>query len=106
MNEPAGTTGGARPLGTARRFALAEGVSFQAMGPDEDTVVLSLSQGQLFTCNGTATDFLVAVQDGLTLGQAAERLVETYGIDQATAESDLAELAATLLAEGLLVEMD
>lgn len=110
MNQPGDTTGSkpgmGAPQGAARRFALAEGVTFQPMGDDEDTVVLSLSQGQLFTCNGTATEFLVAVQDGLTLGQAADRLVEAYGIERAVAETDLIELAATLLAEGLLVELD
>jgi hypothetical protein len=110
MNQPGDTTGSkpatGTPRGTARRYALAEGVTFQPMGEDEDTVVLSLSQGQLFTCNGTATDFLVAMQDGLTLDQAADRLVEAYGIERAVAEADLVELAATLLAEGLLVELD
>lgn len=86
-----------------QRFVLAEGVTYQPMGPDEDTVVLALAQGQLFTCNGTATDFLAALQEGLTLAEAAERLVELYGIDRATAETDLIELAATLIAEGLIL---
>jgi len=110
MNQPGDTTGSRpateMPRGMDRRFALAEGVTFQPMGEDEDTVVLSLSQGQLFTCNGTATDFLVAMQDGLTLAEAADRLVETYGIERAVAEADLVDLVATLLAEGLLVELD
>lgn len=111
MNQPAGTTGDARsqegkPQGASRRFALAEGVTFQPMGDGEDTVVLSLSQGQLFTCNGTATEFLAAVQEGLTLGQAAERIAETYAVERDVAEVDLVDLAATLLAEGLLVELD
>jgi len=111
MNQPDDTTGSAQPespqpRGTARRFALAEGVTFQTMGQDEDTVVLSLAQGQLFTCNGTATDFLVAVQEGLTLGEAVERLVESYGVERDVAEADLIDLAATMLAEGLLVEVE
>ncbi len=106
MERAPGTTGDVGPLGAERRFALADGVTFQPMGEDEDTVVLALGQGQLFTCNGTATDFLAAMQEGLTLGQAAERLVELYGVEPEVAEADLIELAATLLAEGLIVAQD
>ncbi len=104
--QPTPATTGEVAIGTERRFALAEGVTFQPMGEDQDTVVLALAQGQLFTCNGTATDFLVAIQDGLTLGQAADRLVETYGVERAVAEADLVELATTLMAEGLIVPQE
>jgi len=95
-----------RAAGRPRRFALAQGVAFQPMGADEDTVILALAQGQLFTCNGTATDFLAAVRDGLTLDQTVDRLVELYDIERPVAAADLDELAAQLVAEGLLVELE
>ena len=86
------------------RYRLAEGVTFQPMGEGEDTVVLSLGAGQLYSCNDTATVLLQAIEQGGGLAEAAERLSAEFAVSRAEAESDLAVLAQELLAEGLIVE--
>lgn len=88
----------------ASRYQLAEGVTFQTMGEGEDTVVLALSAGQLYSCNDTATVLLQTLQAGGGLDDAVERLCAEFEVSRAEAEADLSALAGELLAEGLIVE--
>ena len=46
---------------TQGRLRVAEDVTFQTMGPGEQTVVLCMASGQLYTCNETTRAFLQAV---------------------------------------------
>lgn len=84
---------------------LADDVTFQAVGGSEDdTVVLSLKSGYLYTCNGVTASVLTALQEGqATLGELADRLMAIYDVDRPQLEADLAELADKLLDEELIV---
>lgn len=89
---------------TGSRYRLAEGVTFQPMGEGEDTVVLALGAGQLYSCNDTATVLLQTIDQGGGLAEAAQRMSDEFEVSRDEAERDLATLAQELLAEGLIVE--
>lgn len=89
-------------LSTDTRFRLKPDVAFQALGPEEESVVLSLDSGQLYTGNPTATFFLTAVKRGQSLGEAARALSEEFEVEPERALTDLEKLAHELLAEGLV----
>ena len=86
------------------RLKLADDVTFQSLGPGEDTVVLSLNSGYLYTGNETAAAFLRAVEDGRTLSAATDLLLDEFDVPRETLSRDLAELAAELIREKLIVE--
>ncbi len=88
----------------AQRYALAEGVTFQTMGDGEDTVVLALAAGQLYSCNETATVLLQTLEAGGDMAAAVARLLQEFEVTESEAAADLAILARELLAEGLIVE--
>ncbi len=85
------------------RLTLAEDVSYQSLGPDEDTVVLSLSTGYLYTCNETARAFLKAVDGRRTFNQIVDALEEEFEVERERLRSDMSELASELIREGLLI---
>lgn len=89
-------------LSADTRFRLKPDVAFQALGPEEESVVLSLESGQLYTGNATATFFLDAVKRGQSLGEAAQALCEGFEVAPEHALADLQQLARQLLAEGLV----
>ena len=77
-------------------FYLAEDVSHQDMGQGQPTVILRLSDGQLYTCNQTSQRFLEQVNGKRTLREIAEALHEVFEVELATLQSDLLALAETL----------
>ena len=85
------------------RFILADDVTFQSMGPGEDTVVLSLGSGYLFTCNETSESFLRALGAGKTFTEIVDELAEEYDVPKSRLQADLAALAEKMLAEKLIV---
>ncbi len=82
---------------------LADDVAFQSVGQDdEDTVVLSLKSGYLYTCNGVAASFLSAVDGQKTFGQVLDALEEEYNVDRATLEADMTAFIENLSKENLI----
>ena len=86
------------------RLKLANDVTFQSLGPGEETVVLSLNSGYLYTCNQTSEALLRALDGRRTLGQAIDLLLEQYEVSPEALTADMTALAAKLLEEKLLVE--
>jgi hypothetical protein len=91
-------------LSERTRLRLAEDVTYQSLGEDEPTVLLSLTSGYLYTCNETTAAFLDALGDGLTLGQAVDGLLEQFEVSREDLCADLESVAEELIREGLIVE--
>ncbi|HUT37591.1 MAG TPA: PqqD family protein [Planctomycetota bacterium] len=85
------------------RLALSEDVAHQSLGEGQDTVVLSLKSGYLYTCNETTQRFLEALDGRRTLGEVVDLLEGEFDVARATLAADLAALAEELLAEKLIV---
>ncbi len=85
------------------RLRLAEDVTFQSMGPGEDTVVLCLSSGYLYTCNETTEAFLRALDGRRSFAEIADVLAETYDAPQERLQADLRALAEEMLREKMIV---
>jgi len=86
-----------------RILAVAEDVTFQSMGPGEQTVVLSLTTGELYTCNETAEAFLKALDGRRTFAQIVGELLSRFEVDAPRLEADLTQLADQMLAERMIV---
>ena len=86
-----------------RILAVAEDVTFQSMGPGEQTVVLSLTTGELYTCNETAEEFLKALDGRRTFAQIVGELLSRFEVDAPRLEADLTQLADQMLAERMIV---
>jgi hypothetical protein len=86
------------------RLKLADDVTFQSVSPDQ-TVILSLTSGYLFTCNGTTASFLSAISSAAprTFGQAIDQLADEYDAPREQLQADMADLVARLVEEKLLV---
>lgn len=88
------------------RFRLKPDVAFQALGSEEESVVLALGSGQLYTANASTTFFLDAVKRGQSLDEAAQALCESFEVEPDRALADLAGLAEQLIAEGLIERVE
>ena len=86
------------------RFRLADDVTHETLGPGEDTVIQCLRNGQLYTCNETTALFLRAMDGRRTFGQIVDHLLERLDVSREVLSRDLAEVAARLLAEKIIVE--
>lgn len=84
------------------RFKLKPDVAFQSLGAAAESVVLSLTSGQLFTANASTTFFLDAVKRGQSVGEASRALCESFEVEPERALADLTALAEQLLSEGLI----
>ena len=81
-------------------FRLAEDASIQNMG--DEAVILLAKSGQLYTCNGSTEAFLAKVDGNRNLGHIVELLSAEFDADHQTLMQDMEELAAQLVAEGVL----
>ena len=90
-------------LSEQTHLRLADDVTFQSLGDDEQTVVLSLGSGYLYTCNQTTQAFLEAMGQGETFGRIVDALFEQYDVTRDELLADLAEMAEKLLDEKLIV---
>ncbi len=84
------------------RLKLGEDVTFQGLGDGQETVILSLSSGYLYTCNDTTAAFLSAVDGRRTVAQIIDQLLEQYDVDRQKLKADLLGIADKLLEEKLL----
>ena len=81
----------------------AEDLTYQSLGQGQDTVILSLSSGQLYTCNETAAQFLSAVDGSRTFAQIVQLLGEEFEVSLEQLRNDLKNLAEELIGEKLLL---
>ena len=86
------------------RLKLANDVTFQSLGPGEETVVLSLNSGYLYTCNETTEAFLRRLDGRRPLAAVIDLLFDEFQVSREALSADMTELAAKLLEERLIVE--
>jgi hypothetical protein len=89
-------------LSEETRLRLATDATHQSLGPGEDTVILSLSSGHLYTCNETTAAMLKALDKERTLGQLIDYLQEEFDVPREKLARDLTELTEKLIAEKLV----
>jgi hypothetical protein len=90
-------------LDETSRLRRADEIAYQSLGPQEDTVILSLRTGQLHTGNETTRAFLDALDGERTLGEILDRLGTEYDVAREKLQADLTRLAENLLREGIVV---
>lgn len=83
-------------------FALADGISYQPLGAGEGAVLLTISSGQLYTCNDTTAAFLGVVDGQRTFGDVVEDLHRVFDVSRDALYRDLVELATNLMTEGIV----
>lgn len=86
------------------RLRLAEDVTYQSLGSGEQTVLLSLTTGYLYTCNETTAAFLDALDGKRPFGQVLDGLLEQFDIAREELRADMESLVEDLMGEGLIVE--
>jgi hypothetical protein len=86
------------------RLRLADDATFQTLGPGNDTVILSLRSGFLYTCNATTAAFLQALDGRRALGDVVDRMLDDFDVPRDRLARDLLDLSEKLLSESLLVE--
>ncbi len=86
------------------RLKLAGDVTFQSLGPGEETVVLSLNSGYLYTGNETTEAFLRKLDGRRPLAVVIDLLFDEFQISRGALSADMTDLAAKLLEEKLIVE--
>lgn len=91
-------------LSESTRLRLAEDVSYQSLGPGEQTVLLSLTSGYLYTCNETTAAFLDALDGQRSFGEVLDLLVEQFDVSREQLRADMQGLVEELIGEGLIVE--
>ncbi len=73
---------------------------------DEETIIVNLDSGCYYDLNHSGGRILAALAGGAERAEAARVVAAAYGIDAAELDVAVAELAAQLLAEGILVEAE
>ncbi|TGQ06667.1 PqqD family protein [Mesorhizobium sp. M2E.F.Ca.ET.219.01.1.1] len=89
-------------IGSETVLRMADDASVQHVG--DGAVVLLARSGQLYTCNDTTEAFLGKVDGAHSLDQIIDLLSDEFEVDKATLDRDMAELAAELVAEGILAD--
>lgn len=84
------------------RLALSDDVAHQSMGKGQETVVLSLKSGYLYTCNDTTARFIRAVDGKRRIGDIIDLLEKEYTVTRPRLAADLLSLTKRLLDEGLI----
>lgn len=81
---------------------LAEDARFQSLGPGQQTVIVSLTSGYLYTCNDTTHSFLKALDGQKTLRQVIAAMADEYDVGRDKLRTDMMALAEKLLREKLV----
>lgn len=74
--------------------------------PDGESVFLNLESEEYFGLDRTGTRMWEALAASATLGEAHQRLVDEFGVDEARLRDDLLGLVDRLVERGLLVVGD
>ncbi len=91
------------PLTDECKLKLADDVTFQSMGDGQETVLLSLSSGYLYTCNETTEAFLKSLDGQATVGQILTGLAKQYEVSLDRLRRDIIALAQQMLDEKLIL---
>jgi hypothetical protein len=86
------------------RLKLADDVTFQSLGSGEETVVLSLNSGYLYTCNETTDAFLRRLDGRRPLAAVIDELFDEFQVPREVLSTDMTKLASKLLEEKLIIE--
>jgi len=84
-------------------LVMADGVASETLGPGQDTVVLSLRSGYLYTCNATTAAFLKALDGRRTFAEVVDLLHQQFEVPREKLQRDLTALAEKLLGEELIL---
>jgi hypothetical protein len=84
-------------------LSLANDAQFQSLGEGQQTVIVSLTSGFLYTCNDTTKSFLQAMDGQKSFGQIVDVLAKEYEVGREKLHSDMTILAERLLKEKLVV---
>ncbi len=82
---------------------LANDAQFQSLGEGQQTVIVSLTSGSLYTCNDTTKSFLQAMDGKKTFSQIVDALANEYEVKREKLHADMAALAEKLIKEKLVV---
>jgi pyrroloquinoline quinone biosynthesis protein D len=82
-------------------LSLSPVASFQSVG--DGAVVLLADSGQLYSCNDTSEAFLRHVDGKRSLAEIVDLMAQEYEVERDLLEADLAELAAELKREGVVI---
>ncbi len=77
-----------------------EQLAWKAVG--DEVVILDLRTSMYLTLNGSATLLWMALMEGATTVELAQRLVDAFGVDTESATVDVAAFLATCQAQDLL----
>ena len=81
----------------------ADDLTYQSLGENQDTVILSLNSGQLYTCNHTAEEFLSALDGSRSFADIIELLAQQFDTPREQLQADMKSLAEQMIREGLIV---
>ena len=81
----------------------ADDLTYQSLGENQDTVILSLDSGQLYTCNHTAEKFLSALDGSRSFADIIELLAQQFEVPREQLQADMKSLAEQMIREGLIV---
>lgn len=76
---------------------------FQSLGDSQETVIVSMESGFLYTCNATTRSFLEAMDGRKAFGRIVEELLEQYHVSREKLQGDLAAMAEKLIQERLIL---
>jgi hypothetical protein len=82
---------------------LSDDVTFQSLGADQDTVLLSLTTGYLYTCNQTTAALLQAIDGQRNLGQIVDEMLQHFEVSREKLYQDVLGMARELAKEALVV---
>ena len=81
----------------------ADDLTYQSLGENQDTVILSLDSGQLYTCNHTAEEFLSALDGSRSFAAIIELLAQQFEVPREQLQADMKSLAEQMIREGLII---
>ncbi len=81
-------------------LAPCDGVDFRDV--EGAPVLFNVETGKYFGLEGVGVEIWQALDEGLTIGDTAERLVQSYDVPLANCQKDVLEFAQRLCGAGLL----
>ncbi len=84
------------------RFQFAEGVNYQALGEQEEGVLLSMGSGYLYRCNPTAIAVFASLEARPTLGELVEQLAARWRQPAERMREDLTAFLHELIEEKIV----
>lgn len=84
------------------RLCISRDAVFQSLGSGQDTVLICLGSGYVYTCNDTTTAFLEALDGKRSLGEVVELMERSFDVSRARLLEDIRVIAERMLSEGLI----